>query len=249
MTFRGPLTSPIQRPTRSLEQHQQGNLLETTLAAPAAPKPFAQTDWPLPVRRKGVAEATPQSNLLETLLLSKDAMVVGKQVYDLPVPRRQPLPVDLLGASMRLLVAPPPPSPFFQTDWPLSVPRVRAADYLPESNLLETTLVGKDALPHRKSDWPNPILRVRPADYLPESNLLETTLVGKDALVVGARVQDLPPRPPKQPTHEFWQPLALNLPVFVPPTPVTIMKMAFTEANRYELFSLHMRTATFTLLR
>jgi hypothetical protein len=176
-------------------------------------------------------------------------MVVGKQVYDLPVPRRQPLPVDLLGASMRLLVAPPPPSPFFQTDWPLSVPRVRAADYLPESNLLETTLVGKDALPIGRVIGQILFYVYVQQTTLPESNLLETTLVGKDALVVGARVQDLPPRPPKQPTHEFWQPLALNLPVFVPPTPVTIMKMAFTEANRYELFSLHMRTATFTLLR
>lgn len=126
------------------------NLLLSTLdVQPAAPKPFAQTEWPLPV---GAQPAVELRTWIDSLKIN---LLVPFAQRDWPLSRAVTValpsdPLNLLTTTLAPVIA--APVPFAQRDWPL--PRTVATVLQGvEQNLLTGPLVSRDA-PFAQRDWP-----------------------------------------------------------------------------------------------
>jgi hypothetical protein len=125
-------------------------------------RPFLQTDWPNP---------TPAYRLDQTYSwrqvdkIGQDAMLVGKQVTDLPPePAIPPENVKTWIQLVQLTLVTAPPNLFAQArqqDWP--IPRGNEPDWRRSwESWYNRNLIGKDQLPNRQSDWPVPTPAPRP---------------------------------------------------------------------------------------
>lgn len=140
-------------------------------------------DYPNPIPPKQPSDLRTFTAGLPRALVGADAMVPATQrLSDWPNPRSAPRAMDLLTWVLNLSessLAPLPPPPFVQTDWPLA-PRsaARAADLSTFVQALYT-LAGADRLsglgPGSQAHWPVPRGPAQPADVRTHLQALVTT--------------------------------------------------------------------------
>ena len=167
------------------------SLLQTTLA-PTFAKPLNQYDWPVP--QAPLQAALGWAWQYNPNLVGQDAMLVGKQRYDLwtPEPQRQAqlstwiwqYNLNLIGKDALPVGAKsydqPPLRVFWQRSW--------------ELNLVLGTLQGQDKLPTGEQSW---FLPPQPAQQAAQvwTWQYNPNLVGQDQLPAGARRTELPSGP------------------------------------------------------
>jgi hypothetical protein len=180
-----------------------------------------QSDWPLPQAQQQPAQAWAWSYNLN--LIGQDRLPTGEQVYDRPVLSSVPAAPWYYQNLLAATLAPPPPAPFAQFDWP--VPRAPyRLDYF-----FFSSFIGPVTSPlNQNLDLSLPIQPPpQPQTWIQSVNLALTTtvaaqlpfnqndwpiprapgqaaqswtwnynlnLIGKDQLPVGENVTDLPPR-------------------------------------------------------
>ena len=120
------------------------------LHTPAATKPFAQYDWPLPIVAAPFRPTPGQPNLFPFL----KPTIPSASVLDLPRTTASITPDVGRGAPLAGAVAPP----FAQRDWPLPAVLFR---FIP-ADLFNSILPPKETFtgfPFRQMDWPLPVIQ------------------------------------------------------------------------------------------
>lgn len=156
MTIRAPLYTPLRRGRGIVHDVLNGNLLETTLAAPAVQRPFQQFDWPNPAARK----KTSVELLTWIQGLSLDALaIVPTRQLEWPNPKRHLASLELQtwvnpGLQNQPVVA----APFLPPDFPNPQRGRSFGNFGFDQNLLGTTLAPPvvSGTPFIPLQWENP---------------------------------------------------------------------------------------------
>jgi hypothetical protein len=146
----------IRRPNIGLRTWTN-SLLQSTLSAPV-PRPFTQSDWPIP---KGPTHAIANLGCVEQTklnLIGQDAVFHGAgrgPVYDWPNPYSLRRPVGDVGQRPSVLAVSIVPAPFLPAAWPNPQGNKYSARGW-EQNLLGTTLAPTETpevMPFSQPDW------------------------------------------------------------------------------------------------
>lgn len=134
----------------------QANLLTGTLAPVVVTPPFAQDEWPNPVRARWSQQVEQQGNLYS--LYFPDWYYAQDSSWPNPVRRPWVQQVEPQN-TLPLITAPPPPKPFLQAEW-LNPRGLRPLQ--PESGpvSLGIFVTPPPVKPFLKDDWQNPRLAV-----------------------------------------------------------------------------------------
>lgn len=170
---------------RAPSRQQEGDWTTFRGLLAATPAPFAQYDWPVPIK----ARQRPQESTSSMSLLARTAPILtpfAQTEWPNPVQKKRPLFDEWLYSSQLTTLAPPPPftvydwpitprakqraqdgnwsayqpllavpKPFVQCDWPVT-PR---ADQRPQESTQGASialLTWVNVKPFKQNDWPNP---------------------------------------------------------------------------------------------
>jgi hypothetical protein len=164
-------------------------IITSSLIAPAAPSPFAQTDWPLPTAPYRIEQTWTRAYNLN--LIAQDRMLAGEQIYDRP---QLPIPPPALTWTQTPAyeeIA----KPFYQSDWPNPTQPYRLDQTW--TWVYNKNLIGKDQLPvgeqiYELTQAQKPYEQQQLHSWQWNYNL---NLIGQDRMLVGEQVWERPQLP------------------------------------------------------